>query len=63
MCQDNIENKPGRDIYVSRQQRRQIREGYLCVETTLKTNQGGIYMCQDNIEDKSGRDIYVSRQH
>ena len=59
MCQDNIENKPGRDIYVSRQQRRQIREGYLCVETTLKTNQGGISMCQDNIEEKSGRDICV----
>jgi hypothetical protein len=62
MCQDNIEDKSGRDIYVSRQQWRQIREGYLCVKTTLKTNQGGISMCQDNIEDKSGRDIYVSRQ-
>ena len=59
MCQDNIEDKSGRDIYVSRQQRRQIREGYLCVKTTLKTNQGGISMCQDNIEDKSGRDICV----
>ena len=63
MCQDNIENKSGRDIYVSRQQRRQIREGYLCVKTTLKTNQGGISMCQDNNEDKSGKDIYVSGQH
>ena len=47
ICQDNIEDKSGRDIYV---------------KTTLKTNQGGIYMCQDNNEDKSGRDIYVSRQ-
>jgi hypothetical protein len=73
MCQDNIEVKSGRDIYVSRQHWRQIREGYLCqdniedksgrdicVKTTLKSNQGGIYMCQDNIEVKSGRDIYVS---
>jgi hypothetical protein len=42
MCQDNIEDKSGRDIYVSRQQWRQIREGYLCVKTTMKTNQGGI---------------------
>ena len=47
MCQDNIEDKSGRDI---------------CVKTTLKTNQGGISMCQDNNEDKSGRNIYVSRQ-
>jgi hypothetical protein len=36
MCQDNIEDKSGRDIYVSRQQWRQIREEYLCVKTTLK---------------------------
>ena len=42
MCQDNNEDKSGRDIYVSRQHWRKIREGY---------------MCQDNIEDKSGRDI------
>jgi hypothetical protein len=42
MCQDNVEDKSGRDI---------------CVKTTLKTNQGGISMCQDNIEEKSGRDI------
>ena len=48
MCQDNNEDKSGRDI---------------CVKTTLKTNQGGISMCQDNNEDKSGRDIYMSRQH
>ena len=48
MYQDHNEEKSGRDF---------------CVKTTLKTNQGGIYMCQDNIEDKSGRDIYVSRKH
>jgi hypothetical protein len=57
-----ISDKSGRDISVSGQHWRQIREGYICVKTTLKTNQGGIYMCQDNIEDKSGRDMYVSRQ-
>ena len=44
MCQDNVEDKSGRDI---------------CVKTTLKTNQVGISMCQDNIEEKSGRDICV----